>query len=557
MADSNHRSRNACIAIAALRRARARWRGPARADLQLCSRMSYVVEAAIAIEDKGAAATRGWFRIDPGQCRTVLQGALPGRDASTSMPARCRSTAARRCRSAGDADFCVAHRQFRAGRRAQLQPRRPDARPLHRGQADARPRRGSTAYLAEEAEYTDEQARDAGIQRLLVIAGYDANPIDGIRGAKTDAALAQFIADNKLDKHRGRPRGLLRRADRRRAEAGRRGLRLVQRHPPCRDGGARRRGQGHGRHPRLVPRRARQVPAARSAAASRAGSTASARRSAPTASRSSADRTGRLGSWGGATILCTRNVKFELSDHQDCAGKGLTATGFASVELTGDARHHGAVQVKSAARSCGAGARRSHVDRSMSMQASAKPAPRGFAAVETWVFDLDNTLYPHHLNLWQQIDERIRDVRVATSSSVTHEEAFRVQKDYYKRYGTTMRGLMTEHGAQARRLPRLRAPDRPFAAAAQPGAGRGDREAARPQAHPHQRHPQARRRGDAAARHPPAFRGRVRHRRRRPRSQAAAAGLRPLPRTSTASIRARPPCSRIWRATSKCRTRSA
>ena len=34
---------------------------------------------------------------------------------------------------------------------------------------------------------------------------------------------------------------------------------------------------------------------------------------------------------------------------------------------------------------------------------------RGFGAVETWVFDLDNTLYPHHLNLWQQVDERIRD----------------------------------------------------------------------------------------------------------------------------------------------------
>ena len=27
----------------------------------------------------------------------------------------------------------------------------------------------------------------------------------------------------------------------------------------------------------------------------------------------------------------------------------------------------------------------------------------------TWVFDLDNTLYPHHVNLWQQVDERIRD----------------------------------------------------------------------------------------------------------------------------------------------------
>jgi uncharacterized membrane protein len=40
-------------------------------------------------------------------------------------------------------------------------------------------------------------------------------------------------------------------------------------------------------------------------------------------------------SWGGSTILCTRNVKFELSDHKDCNGSGLTATGFATVELTG------------------------------------------------------------------------------------------------------------------------------------------------------------------------------------------------------------------------------
>jgi putative hydrolase of the HAD superfamily len=72
-------------------------------------------------------------------------------------------------------------------------------------------------------------------------------------------------------------------------------------------------------------------------------------------------------------------------------------------------------------------------------------ASRGFEAVETWVFDLDNTLYPHHLNLWQQVDERIRDF-IANFLKVTHEEAFRVQKDYYRRYGTSMRGMMTEHG---------------------------------------------------------------------------------------------------------------
>jgi len=79
------------------------------------------------------------------------------------------------------------------------------------------------------------------------------------------------------------------------------------------------------------------------------------------------------------------------------------------------------------------------------MNSSASRQRRPFHHVETWVFDLDNTLYPHHLNLWQQVDERIRDY-IARFLKVTHEEAFRLQKDYYKRYGTSMRGLMTEHG---------------------------------------------------------------------------------------------------------------
>ena len=70
---------------------------------------------------------------------------------------------------------------------------------------------------------------------------------------------------------------------------------------------------------------------------------------------------------------------------------------------------------------------------------------RGFGHVETWVFDLDNTLYPHHLNLWQQVDARIRDY-IASFLGLNGEEAFRKQKDFYRRYGTTMRGMMAEHG---------------------------------------------------------------------------------------------------------------
>ena len=74
--------------------------------------------------------------------------------------------------------------------------------------------------------------------------------------------------------------------------------------------------------------------------------------------------------------------------------------------------------------------------------------PRSFDHIDTWVFDLDNTLYPHHVNLWQQVDQRIGEF-VSNWLKVSPEEARRIQKDYYRRYGTTMRGMMTEHGVHA------------------------------------------------------------------------------------------------------------
>ena len=77
-----------------------------------------------------------------------------------------------------------------------------------------------------------------------------------------------------------------------------------------------------------------------------------------------------------------------------------------------------------------------------------KNAPRAFTAIDTWVFDLDNTLYPHHVNLWHQVDARIGEF-VSAFLGVPAEEARRIQKDYYRRYGTTMRGMMSEHGVHA------------------------------------------------------------------------------------------------------------
>ena len=49
---------------------------PARAELTLCNRTSYRLDAAIGLEKRANVATRGWFRIDPGQCRQVLDGTL-------------------------------------------------------------------------------------------------------------------------------------------------------------------------------------------------------------------------------------------------------------------------------------------------------------------------------------------------------------------------------------------------------------------------------------------------------------------------------------------------
>jgi putative hydrolase of the HAD superfamily len=83
----------------------------------------------------------------------------------------------------------------------------------------------------------------------------------------------------------------------------------------------------------------------------------------------------------------------------------------------------------------------------MSASASRSQALRGFEHIDTWVFDLDNTLYPHDVNLWQQIDVRIRDF-IADFLQLSPQQAFRVQKDYYRRYGTSMRGLMIEHGLE-------------------------------------------------------------------------------------------------------------
>lgn len=72
------------------------------------------------------------------------------------------------------------------------------------------------------------------------------------------------------------------------------------------------------------------------------------------------------------------------------------------------------------------------------------PTPADFAHVRDWVFDLDNTLYPHHINLFAQIDRNMTAF-VADLLQLHPDEARQVQKRYYHEHGTTLAGLMLHH----------------------------------------------------------------------------------------------------------------
>ena len=66
-----------------------------------------------------------------------------------------------------------------------------------------------------------------------------------------------------------------------------------------------------------------------------------------------------------------------------------------------------------------------------------------FEHVDTWVFDLDNTLYPPDSDLWPKIDERITRF-LAHRLDLDGLSARALQKHYYQQFGTTLCGLVSE-----------------------------------------------------------------------------------------------------------------
>lgn len=70
--------------------------------------------------------------------------------------------------------------------------------------------------------------------------------------------------------------------------------------------------------------------------------------------------------------------------------------------------------------------------------------PPDLSHVDTWIFDLDNTLYRTSPEMLAQIDG-LMGAFISEFLGVDREEARRIQKGYFRTHGLTLRGLMIEH----------------------------------------------------------------------------------------------------------------
>jgi uncharacterized membrane protein len=302
---------------------------PAYADLKLCNRMSYVVEAAIGIDDKAATATRGWFRIDPAACRIVVQGTLTADRILLHARALSVYGASPIPQNGGDT-LCIAADNFVIAAARQCRSGQTPA-PFTQITPTATDDGNLVAYLAEDSEYDDEQARLAGIQRLLVIAGYDAAPIDGVDGPKTQTALAAFLKSRGLPPDIAQaPNFFTAMIDAVQSPSST-GLAWCNDTPHkimaaigTDDGktvvsrGWYRIEPGKCLHPDVAGQPKQIFSFAEAVDAD---------------NRAIKFRDKPL-NWGGATPLCTRESKFEINEQGDCGSRGLATTGFTAVDMS-------------------------------------------------------------------------------------------------------------------------------------------------------------------------------------------------------------------------------
>ena len=71
-----------------------------------------------------------------------------------------------------------------------------------------------------------------------------------------------------------------------------------------------------------------------------------------------------------------------------------------------------------------------------------------FSDKKFWLFDLDNTIYSPDTKVFDEIDNRMKKY-ISKLLKISESEAFKIQKLYYKEFGTTLSGLMKNHNINA------------------------------------------------------------------------------------------------------------
>jgi putative hydrolase of the HAD superfamily len=87
----------------------------------------------------------------------------------------------------------------------------------------------------------------------------------------------------------------------------------------------------------------------------------------------------------------------------------------------------------------------------MTLTAAMLKKGRPLDEIETWIFDLDNTLYPASCNLFVQIEARMEEF-IQAEFKLTAEEAHALRGHCFRLHGTTLRGLMNEHRIDPKRF---------------------------------------------------------------------------------------------------------
>ena len=292
-------------------------------DYTFCNRTSYALDLAVGIRNGGLFASRGWWTIRAGECKVVIQGPLAQPTYYSFARSSHAHTGAIRTWG-GSHTLCTGKIGFQASSDGSATCG-PGLEPQGFAKVDTGGKTAWTTTLSEAAPgyKSPEQARVAGLQRLLYDLGRFDGPVDGVPGPKFNESLSQARVALSIPPNDSSAlyNKLLAEALRVQTTAG---LTFCNRTQDIvwsalgTDAGGKKTSQGWWR---LQPGQCAKVIKDRLVdpylyAFASVDHTEGA-----------VDQT-----WGGAYKFCTRDSSFEIDEANDCEGRGFRTTGFLRID---------------------------------------------------------------------------------------------------------------------------------------------------------------------------------------------------------------------------------